>query len=200
MVGEAIDVWLRPFEVAMWEVVPEDDPRVATYRPLPVDAAHVSHRLAFAPTQPMPDLVMEFGDPTPYFRSTRRRPTLAEYARLGYHKRVLAWEATIPQLATGGHVLAIIVRMHQDGQPWRHPQPADLMQMRGMVGDRLIRFEPVPNFRQTENNQRAHWLVFKIRTASTWAGKLFHCVMTTYLPPSVILEEEGWIVPEWRAE
>jgi hypothetical protein len=75
----------------------------------------------------------------------------------------------------------------------------NLIQVASSVGEQSLQLEPVPGFRQTENNQWAPWLVFKIRTSPAWSAKEFKVAMSAYLPQEVECQAEGWLVPEWWA-
>ena len=201
--GQTIETWLRPFEVAMWEVVPEDRagriPANIQARELPTQKGEVeSHRLALEPEPVGQGMEIYFGEPAANFRSTMHRPTLEEFRSMGYQKRILALRAKLPSLGPGRHVLAILLRFRKNGKWWRYTQPADLVQAKATIGDQpIIRFETVPNFRQTENNEWSPWLVFKIRMNPAWSGKDLIAAITAYLPFEVEIQSEGWIVPQW---
>jgi hypothetical protein len=125
------------------------------------------------------------------------RPTLAQFKSMGYRKRMLARRAKLPELA-GPHMLAFVLRFKKDGKWWRYRQPADLVQAKAIIGDQpIIRFETVPNFRQTENNEWCPWLVFRIRTNPAWSGKHAVLAISAYLPPEVEIQCDGWVVPQW---
>lgn len=209
--GETIETWLRPFEVAMWEVVPEAEapPRSGCEpRELPGGKPEVeSHRLVLE-TEPLPAETPEmpgysgmeiyYGPPPPHFRSTMVRPTLEEFQKMGYEKRILVRRAKLPQMPPGPHVLAIVLRFRKDGKRWRYRQPADLVQAKATIGGQpILRFETVPNFRQTENNEWCPWLVFKIRTNPAWSGTEMVAAINAYLPPEVEIHTEAWVVPQW---
>lgn len=140
---------------------------------------------------------IKFAEPDPQFRTTMSRPTLKEFGSMGYQKRLLAYQSALPDFA-GPHVLALVLRFMKDGKWWRHRQPADLVQAKAMIGNQVIvRFETVPNFRQTENNEWCPWLVFRIRMTPTWSGKPAVFAINAYLPPEVEMQSVGWIVPQW---
>ena len=112
-------------------------------------------------------------------------------------KSVSAHRAKMPAF-TGSNVLAFVLRFKKNGKPWRYRQPADIVQAKAMIGDQLLlRFETVPNFRQTENNEWCPWLVFRVRTNPGWSGKDVVFTTSAYLPPEVKIQLEGWIVPQW---
>ncbi len=210
-VGQTIETWLRPFEVAMWEVAPEAKAsQESGFRPreLPGGKAEVeSHRLvleaealpAEAPEMPgYSGMEIYYGPPELHFRSTMVRPTLDEFRKMGYEKRILARRAKLPQLQSGPHVLAIVLQFRKDGKWWRYRQPADLVQAKATIGGQpILRFETVPNFRQTENNEWCPWLVFKIRMNPAWSGKDLLAAINAYLPPDVEIHAEAWVVPQW---
>ncbi len=159
-----------------------------------------SHRLELE-TEPVgPGMEVYFAEPDPHFRSAASRPTLEEFKQRGYQKRIIARRAKLPDLEGRPHVLAIVLRLRKGGKWWRYRQPADLIQASAKVGNQILHLEAVPSFRQTENNQWAPWLVFKIRTDPAWSGKDFRVAINAYLPPEVHCQDEGWVVPEWWME
>jgi hypothetical protein len=200
--GQTIETWLRPFEVAMWEVSQEgritEGERPSLVRNLASPKAGVeSHHLEMQ-TEPLASwMEISFGEPESMFRSTKRRPTLAEFETMGYRKRVLAYRTKLAEF-TKPQMLAFVLRLRKDGKWWRYQQPADLLQAKAMIGDQpIIRFDTVPNFRQTENNEWCPWLVFRIRTNPAWSGKDAVLAISAYLPPEVEIQCEGWVVPQW---
>lgn len=139
-----------------------------------------------------------FAEPNSSFRSTVTRPTREEFEGRGYQKRIFARCTKLPDLGGRPHVLAIVLRLLKDGKWWRHRQPADLIQAAAWVDNQALHLEAVPGFRQSENNQRAPWLVLKIRINPARSGKDFRVGINAYLPPDVECHDEGWVVPEWR--
>ena len=125
------------------------------------------------------------------------RPTLEEFKQMRFEKRIIARQVMLPALDAQPHVLAILLRFQQDGKPWRHTQPADLVQLKATIGDQLvIRFVPVPSFRAIHNTW-SPWLVFRTRMSSTWSSKRLVAALTAYLPAEVQCQVEGWVIPEW---
>ena len=116
---------------------------------------------------------------------------------MGYRKQILLREATLPAYGAAPQVLAVVLRFQKDGRPWRCRQPADLVQAKATIGGQpILRFETVPNFRQTENNESCPWLVFKIRIIPL-VGQQMAMAINAYLPPEVGVDIEGWLVPRW---
>jgi hypothetical protein len=58
----------------------------------------------------------------------------------------------------------------------------------------------VLSFGQTENRQRAFWLVFKTQTDPAWSGKRLQAAFKAFLPPKEECQIKGWIRPEWTME
>ena len=203
--GQTLEAWLRPFEVAMWEIFPEGGAATGAEglgrRMLPIDKPDVqSYRLELE-TEPVgAGMEVYFAEPEPHFRAAMNRPTLEEFKQLGYEKRIIARRAKVPDLDGRPQVLALVLKLRKDGKWWRYRQPADLIQTSARVGDQVLHLEAVPSFRQTGNNQWAPWLVFKIRTNPAWSGKDLHVAFNAYLPPLVDCQDEGWVVPEWWME
>lgn len=210
-IGQTVETWLRPFEVAMWEIVPETQAAVGVAfqpRELPAETPDVeSHRVILERQElaenarNMPGysgMEIYYGPPELSFRSTMARPTLKEFQKMGYQKRVLVRRAKLPKIKPDPHILAIVLRFRKDGKWWRYRQPADLVQAKATIaGQPILRFETVPNFRQTGNNEWCPWLVFKIRMNSAWSGGDLIVAINAYLPPEVEVQAEGWVVPQW---
>jgi hypothetical protein len=198
--GETIDTWLRPFEVTMWEVVPEgSQATLKGFRPrdLPTSMPEVqSQRLGIEAQTIGAGMEIQFGGPEPTFRSAVGRPTLEELRQKGYAKRIIARRAKLPELDSKPAYLAIAIKLRKGGKWWRYIQLADILQIKGMVDDQQIQFEAVPNFRQTLW-ANYFWQVFRTRMSPTWSGKNLKVAINAYLPPEVESEEEAWIVPEW---
>jgi hypothetical protein len=200
--GQTVETWLRPFEVAMWEVGLEGQVRKETEtspaRDLAAQKAGIESRHLPLEAVPLASwMEIFYGEPDTQFRSTMRRPTLGEFETKGYRKRILAYGSTLP-VFTGPHMLAFVLRFKKDDKWWRYRQPADLVQVKALIADQpIVRFETVPNFRQTENNEWCPWLVFRIRTNPEWSGKSVTLSVNAYLPPEVQMQTDGWLVPQW---
>jgi len=204
-IGQTLDFWLRPFEVAIWEILPEGSPAIHPAslgrRTLSYPEPDVQSCQLGLESEPVDEgMGVHFAEPDPHFRSAMNRPTLEEFRQLGYQKRIVALRTKVPDLGGRPHVLALVLRLRKEEKWWRQRQPADLIQASAKVGDQVLHLEAVPSFRQTGNNQWAPWLVFKIRTSPGWSGKDFHVAFTAYLPPDVTYNLDGWVVPEWWME
>ena len=203
--GQTVATWLRPFEVAMWEVLPETQgamPESLQPRELPEDHPDVeSHRLALEPEAPAAGMEIRFADPdhqwVGFYRSAVHERSVEKLQQAGYRKRIIPRRAKIPPVSTKGHVLAVVLRLKENGKWWRQRQLANLIQMKATIGEQVIRLEAVPNFRQTQNNQWSPWLVFKTRMSAGWSGKDLRIAINAYLPPEVECQEEAWLVPQW---
>ncbi len=199
--GQTLEAWLRPFEVALWEVLPETQEvegsgELSKRTLLKQNSNAQSQQLELAEDSGTPAMEVYFAEPDPHFRSSKNRPALEDFKKRGYEKRSIARRTVLPQFQ-GRQVLAVVLRFRKDGKVWRTSQPADLIQAAAKIGEQSLQMEAVPSFRQTENNQWAPWLVFKIRSNEKWAGSNFRIAITAYLPPEVDCQEEGWLVPEW---
>jgi hypothetical protein len=82
-------------------------------------------------------------------------------------------------------------------QGWPNTRMFGLIQAKGDVGGVRVNFEGVPNHRQTGNQQRAPWLVFRVPLSHSWSGKDFRFSLTAHLPEDIRLTEEAWLVPSW---
>ena len=155
--GQSVATWLRPFEVAMWEVLPEAwgaMPESLQPRELPEDHPDVeSHRLALEPEAPAAGMEIRFADLAHewvgLFRSAVHDRSVEKLQQAGYRKRMIPRRAKIPPVSTKGHVLAVVLRLKENGKWWRHRQLANLIQVKATIGEQVIRLEAVPNFRQT---------------------------------------------------
>jgi hypothetical protein len=203
--GKTVTTWLRPFEVAMWEIAAGGAaklPQHMKWRELPGAEPDVSsQQLESKDIALAPGMEIDFADPegnfsSTVFRSPVPRPSLEELARAGYIKRIMARQTSLPSEIAGGYLLAIVLRLRMGGKPWRHGQLADLIQIRATVDGQGIQPETVPNFRQILF-QTAPWMVFKTRMSSAWSGKELRFAINGYLPPEVEWREEIWLVPQW---
>jgi len=198
--GETIDTWLRPFEVALWEVV-ADPSQVARKgfapRELPTNTPDVQSRRLNLDVKPIgPGLDLPFGDTPTTFRSILPRPALDELKLKGFEKRIIARQVKLPDKNSGLAYLAVTLKLRKGSKPWRYDHLADLIQTRALIDDELIELETVPNFRQTLWADY-FWIVFRTRIVPTWFGKTLKVGINAYLPPEVESQEEAWIVPEW---
>lgn len=101
--GQTIETWLRPFEVAMWELIAQGmaaKQKGWGQRDLPEEKLAIwSQRLALESGPVGPDMEIYFADPSANFRSPARRPTLKELERDGFEKWIIARRGTLPPLA-----------------------------------------------------------------------------------------------------
>ena len=196
-VGDTVEAWLRPFEAAMWEIVPESAGEAVGWAARDIGVRLGSYRLDLQLDMVAPEAEIVFGEPQEVVRASFRRRPVDELRRAGYRKQVMVRRTVFPPLGDAGHVLGIVLRLRKNGQWWRYEQLADLIQIKARVGGQPTGFEAVPNVRQTEEGQWCPWLVFKTRTSSNWSGQELWFAINAYLPRQVECELEAWVVPEW---
>lgn len=198
--GETLETWLRPFEVAMWEVVADSGQAARkgfAPRELPTSTPEVqSRRLTLEGVPIGPGLDIPLGDTPSTFRSILPRPTVDELKQRGFEKRIIARQVKLPATELGPAYLALTLKLHKGSKPWRYNHLADLIQTKALIDDEQIQLETVPNFRQTLWADY-FWIVFRTRIVPTWFGKTLKVGINAYLPPEVESEEEAWLVPEW---
>jgi hypothetical protein len=199
--GDRAEVWLRPFEVAIWRISsqPKTEKIAKIARRLESSKSEVqSIKIDFRHIDNLPELEAPLAEPTAGSRSTATSPTLEDFKKLGYDKRFVCFESRLPEINLDRHMIAIILRFTKNGKPWRCNQPSDLIQALAFVAEKkLIEFETVPNSRQTNNNELTPWLVFRMRSNATWSEKMITIGLTAYLPSNVNIQIDGYIVPEW---
>ena len=190
--GDAIDLWLRPFEVLMLEVKPAG----ARAAPLPTrklsddDAAELGAALPLRAASPPAELSVEFVDG-------------AHFASAGFVKKAQAFETRLPDLGGPQPTLAVVVRLRQGEQEWRYsPVVAEIVQVRARIGDQNVQLVPVPDARQFGNTQKAgcSWVVYTLRLSREWAGRSLALAVHAWLPTEVEAHTEAWLVKRWWQE
>src|SRR5262249_30863870 len=96
--AEKVEAWLRPFEVAMWEILPENAGEAAGLAERDIGMKLEGHRLALQAETAGPEAEIVFGEPRWEVRSTFRRPSLDELRGAGYQRRVIVRRAKLPAL------------------------------------------------------------------------------------------------------
>ncbi len=190
--GDALQLWLRPFEVLMLEIRPgsEGQPAMPLRSISDSEAAGLGASLALKPAALDSRMDMRFAD-------------AAVFEQQGYRKKVIAFESALPSLAGEPPILAVAVRLRQGGAEWRHaPTVAQIVQVLARVGDQDVQLVPVPDGRQFGNTQSAgcSWVVYKVRLNPHWSGQTLKLAVHAMLPDGVEAEARAWVVKRWWRE
>jgi hypothetical protein len=191
-VGDRAEVWIRPFEVLMLEVLPaESVPANLPSRQLTgQQAASLGVSMPLEP-QPLADWMdIRFAD-------------VARFEQQGHRKKVQAWASTLPRLEGEQPILAIAVRLREGKVEWRYsPVVAEIVQVVCHIGEQKAQLIPVPDARQYGNTQKAgcSWVVYKVRLNPQWSQKRLQFAVHAYVPEGVEADVEAWVVKQWWEE
>jgi hypothetical protein len=190
--GEALEVWLRPFEVLVLEIGPRAvlQPRL----PVRLDAAAargLGRELELRDAPLDADLEVIFAD-------------TSRFVQLGHRLASSAHRSSLPDLAGGDpSILAVAIRLSKDGAEWKYsPAVAEVVQATARVGDERAVLVPVPDARQFGNTQKAgcSWVVYKTRLPRRWSGAGLRLAVHGHLPPDVSMQVGAWVVRRWWRE
>ena len=190
-VGESAEVWVRPFEVLMLEVVP-----AATLFGFPPRQLFAEQAAGLGISLPLQSA------PLANWMDIR----LADAARFegqGYQRKPAAWTTSLPPLEGEQHLLAVVVRLREDDAEWLYsPAVVEIVQAIARIGEQKIPLIPVPDARQFGNTQKAgcSWVVYKARLNSRWSGQRLQFAVLAYLPEAVKPHVEAWVVRQWWEE
>jgi hypothetical protein len=185
--GETVSFLLRPFEMAMLEVLPAfhagTDVHMFGKRELPIpqrpEAQSFKVELQIQEIHP--------GMETHFVEAEN-------LGKQGYEKRIYPRSGRIPRMEDGPYTLAVVLRLRKDDKWWRREHLLELLQIKAMIGNTEIHFEPMPGHLQWN---WASWLVFRTPASSSWANEDLRLAVTAYLPREVECSEEVWLVPNW---
>ena len=164
--GESAEVWLRPFEVLMIEVLPREDrdktPRLPSRDIYSQQASNMGSPLVLQRLAQEDDWMrMEFAD-------------AKRFEAEGKRKKVFPFTTTLGSLEGKQAVLAISIRLRAGMEDWRYaPSVAEIVQVVARLGNQTLHLIPVPDARQFGNTQSTggSWVVYKSQVES--AGSSF---------------------------
>jgi hypothetical protein len=190
--GDALSVWLRPFEVLMLEVTARArGARLPARRLAAADAARLGIALALRPAAPQPDLEVRFAD-------------AERFTRLGYAQTARCFDTELPSLdGEEQPILAIAVRLRAASDEWKYsPAVAEIVQATARVAAERVLMVPVPDARQFGNTQKAgcSWVVYRTRLPRRWARAGLRLAVHAFLPAGVEPSVEAWVVRRWWRE
>ena len=103
--------------------------------------------------------------------------------------------AILPAIARGQR-LAIIVRLHRDGEWWYHPDVQSLIRFTGKLDGLDVCAEAIPRSR-SYNGPGSPWVVYDIPAGASWVGKTLSIDLGGQLPSDVALTVEARIYDAW---
>ncbi len=190
-VGDALELWLRPFEVLMLEVKPGAKAAALPLRELPAeDAAALGASLSLEAVPPDPSLDVQFIE-------------AARFEQQGFQRQSYGFQTTLPALDGPQPILAVVIRLRQGADEWRGvPVVAEIAQARVRISERNVQLVPVPDARQFGNTQKAgcSWVVYKVRLSRTWSRESVQLAVHAWLPEDVETQVEAWVVKRWWQE
>ena len=189
--GDALGIWLRPFEALMLEVGPESrkDGRLRTRSVSREQAAGLGSALALKPVPLEAPMDVSFAE-------------TATFERQHFRKRAYAFETALPSVTGDQAILAVAIRLRQGEAEWRYSPGAQIVQAVARIGGQRVQLIPVPDGRQYGNTQKAggSWVLYKIRLSPEWSGRPMKLAVHAWLPEGVEARVEGWVVRKWWEE
>lgn len=190
--GDALEIWLRPFEVLMLEIAPPS--RIAAALPRreldDTAAAQLGRALALTPTSPDPRLALRFAD-------------AAKFEEKKFVAKLYTLEGTLPELAEGTPIVSFVIRLRKGDAEWKYaPTVVQIVQAIAQVGDRKLHMIPMPDGRQHGNTQSfgCSWLVYRSRIDPALSGAPVKVAIHAWLPEDVEARVESWVVQRWWTE
>jgi hypothetical protein len=189
--GDALKLWLRPFEVLMVEVKPAEAESALPARPVSeAAAADLGAELSLQAAAADPGLEIRFAEEE-------------RFRERGYERRADTFEATLPSLQGPQPFLAVAVQLTEGQADWHYsPFVAEIVQVRAAAGGRKLQLMPVPDARQYGNTQHAgcSWVVYKVRLNGEWSGETVRLSVAALLPAGVEARTRAWVVKRWWQE
>ncbi|MBS0664736.1 MAG: hypothetical protein JSR48_15825 [Verrucomicrobia bacterium] len=190
--GDAVELWLRPFETVLVEVSPFS-PRAKRLPPRANGAAGVAPlgaALALQSIAADPRLDVRFAD-------------AALFEQKGLTRKLSTYAAALPALGGDQPILAVVIRLRRGGAEWKYaPTVVQIVQVLASVDGQKVQLVPVPDGRQHGNTQSfgCSWLVYKVRLNRAWSGATLKFAVHANLPPDVEVVVESWVVRRWWEE
>jgi len=189
--GDAVELWMRPFETLLLEVAPAAPAlRWPARNVSEAVAADLGSALVLRPTPPQERLDARFA-------------TTELFATKKFTKKSYYFEAELPALEGDQPILAVVVRLRKGEEEWRYaPTVVQLTQAIVRVGDQHVQMTPVPDGRQHGNTQSygCSWLVWKARLTPEWSRATIRFAVHAHLPDDVEARMEAWVVKRWWQE
>ena len=190
--GDALDLWLRPFETLMLEITPTA--RTASRLPRRVitdpQAAKLGATLALQEVTADARLDVNFAD-------------AAVFAEKKLTKKSRTYATTLPALDGDQPILAIVLRLRQGDAEWKYaPTVVQITQVLARVGEQKFFLAPMPDGRQHGNTQSfgCSWVTWRVRLNPAWAGQELKFAVHANVPADVEAKVEAWVVRRWWQE
>jgi len=189
--GDALEVWLRPFETLMLEIAPARGASRLPRRDLSAAAAaRLGATLALRPVDADPWLDVRFTE-------------AAAFAQKNLLRQTRTYAATLPALDGEPPILVIVIRLRQGEAEWKYaPTVVQIVQVVARVGDQKLQLIPMPDGRQHGNTQSfgCSWVTYRLRLNPDWAHAPLTVAVHANLPEGVVAQTEAWIVHRWWQE
>jgi hypothetical protein len=190
--GDALDLWLRPFETTIVEIRPRPGRETLPLRSVAESAVHdLGLSLPLRNAAASPALEAVFAD-------------AARLEAQGHRQSAQYLTGRLPALVDGPPpVLAVAVRLRRDGEEWKYaPYAAEIVQVVARVSGERLSLAPVPDARQFGNTQKAgcSWVVYKTRLARRWSSAPLEVAAHLFAPKAIHAEVEAWVVRQWWTE
>lgn len=197
--GDALELWLRPFETLMLEVTPSS-PGAAG---LPVRSLSWREAAALGTSVDLKPAALDE-------RMDVRFADAEIFEKKDLKKKVFAFEGMLPSFVplrgtTEGAtpILAVTIRLRKGAAEWKYaPAVLQIVQALARVGDQNVQLIPVPDGRQNGNTQAygCSWLTCKVRLSPRFSGAPLKLAIHANLPADVEARVECWVVKRWWKE
>lgn len=191
--GDALELWMRPFETLLLEIGPEKGQKekgLLRRRISASEAAQHGTTLTLTNTEPQPWMDLKFADAARFEKASMRPAKQCFSSRL-------------PALSSERSILAIHIKLTKNGEEYRYlPVVVEIAQIRCRVGGRNIQLVPIPDARRYGNTQSAgcSWVLYKVPLTARHSEKPLEFAVHTYLPPGVEAHVEAWLTKQWWKE
>lgn len=106
-----------------------------------------------------------------------------------------AGSVVLPAIGRTDH-LALLVRLHCDGEWWYHPEPQTLLQLSAHLNGLDVHCEAVPRSR-SYNGPGAPWVAHDIVAGSAWTGQALQIALRAQLPPGIAFHLDAYRYEPW---
>ncbi|HWE61450.1 MAG TPA: hypothetical protein VHB98_07050, partial [Chloroflexota bacterium] len=172
VVASTLSAPLKPFEVRCLELI-HDPSSLGAVPPQNRPPDRPGRALDLVATPGTNDDVGSAAEQSPLYRGTTTLPAI-----------------------TRGQRLAVIVRLHRQGEWWYHPEPHSLIRFTGTLDGLDVVAQAIPRWR-SYNGPGAPWVVYDMPAGPSWEGKRLSIELSGQLPGGVALSVETRTYDAW---
>ncbi|MDB5076523.1 MAG: Alpha-L-rhamnosidase domain protein [Chloroflexi bacterium] len=120
---------------------------------------------------------------------------LEQIASSGMRSLCLTGDVHLPTIQRHDHI-ALVARLHRNGDWWYHPEPQSLLQLNVQLGGLDVYCEIVPGSR-SYNGPGSPWVTYDIVAGPDWTGKELRIELKAQLPEGIFLQVEAHLYEAW---